>query len=184
MSNGAPRRVVLVTGLSGAGRSSILHVLEDLGYEAIDNPPLPLMEELVTRGDRPVAVGVDTRSRGFAPDAVLHTLARLRLNPALHPELVFAAADTSALLRRYTETRRRHPLAQGGRAIDGILADPRAARRDRAPFRARRQPAWNDRLAAVVRLFPRSTAGRRPDLRCTLPAEPALRPHLAAWNWS
>jgi UPF0042 nucleotide-binding protein len=120
---GAPRPVVLVTGLSGAGRSSILHVLEDLGYEAIDNPPLPLMEELVTRGDRPVAVGVDTRSRGFAPDAVLHVLGRLRINPALQPELVFAAADTSALLRRYTETRRRHPLAQGGRAIDGILAE-------------------------------------------------------------
>jgi UPF0042 nucleotide-binding protein len=120
---GGARRVVLVTGLSGAGRASILHVLEDLGYEAVDNPPLPLMEELVTRGERPVAVGIDTRSRGFEVDAVLHTLSRLRLNPALRPELVFAAAEEGVLIRRYTETRRRHPSAPGGRVIDGILAE-------------------------------------------------------------
>jgi UPF0042 nucleotide-binding protein len=115
--------VVLVTGLSGAGRASILHVLEDLGFEAVDNPPLPLMEELVTRGDRAVALGIDTRSRGFDVGAVLHTLARLRLNPALRPELVFATADDNVLLRRYTETRRRHPLAPTGRVIDGIEAE-------------------------------------------------------------
>src|SRR5271163_1313853 len=107
----APRRVVLVTGLSGAGRASILHVLEDLGYEAVDNAPLPMIEELVTRGERPAAVGVDTRSRGFDPATLLHTLGRLKLNPALRPELVFAWADDSVLIRRYTETRRRHPLA-------------------------------------------------------------------------
>jgi UPF0042 nucleotide-binding protein len=118
-----PRRVVLVTGLSGAGRSSILHVLEDLGYEAIDNPPLPLMEELVTRGDRPIAVGIDTRSRGFATASVLQTLIRLRQNPAVRTELVFAWAGESALLRRYTETRRRHPMAPSGRVKDGIAAE-------------------------------------------------------------
>jgi UPF0042 nucleotide-binding protein len=118
-----PRRVVLVTGLSGAGRSSILHVLEDLGYEAIDNPPLPLMEELVTRGDRPIAVGIDTRSRGFSPPAVLHLLGRLRQNEAVRPELVFAWAGLGALLRRYTETRRRHPMAPSGRVSEGIAAE-------------------------------------------------------------
>lgn len=118
-----PRRVVLVTGLSGAGRASILHVLEDIGYEAVDNPPLPLMEELVTRADRPVAVGIDTRSRGFDVQAALHVLARLRLNPALRPELVFASADDSVLLRRYTETRRRHPMAPSGRVMDGIAVE-------------------------------------------------------------
>jgi UPF0042 nucleotide-binding protein len=117
------RRVVLVTGLSGAGRASILHVLEDLGYEAVDNPPLPLMEELVTRGDRAMAVGIDTRSRGFDVAAVHHTLARLKLNPALRPELVFATADENVLIRRYTETRRRHPSALTGRVIDGIAAE-------------------------------------------------------------
>ena len=118
-----PRRVVLVTGLSGAGRSSILHMLEDLGYEAVDNPPLRLMEELVTRGDRPAAVGIDTRSRGFDIGLALTTLARLRLNPALRPELVFASADEGVLIRRYTETRRRHPMAPSGRVIDGIQAE-------------------------------------------------------------
>ncbi len=117
------RRVVLVTGLSGAGRSSILHMLEDLGYEAVDNPPIQLVEELVTRADRPAAVGMDTRSRGFDVPAVLNTLARLRLNPALRTELVFAAAEESVLLRRYTETRRRHPLAPNARVMDGIRAE-------------------------------------------------------------
>ena len=117
------RRVVVVTGLSGAGRSSILHMLEDLGYEAVDNPPLRLVEELVTRGDRPAAIGMDTRSRGFEAGALLHTLARLRLNPALRCELVFASAEESVLLRRYTETRRRHPLAPNARVIDGIKAE-------------------------------------------------------------
>ena len=118
-----PRRVVLVTGLSGAGRSSILRVLEDLGYEAVDNPPLTLTEELVSRGERRVAIGLDARSRGFDADAVLSTLERLRLNQALRPELVFAYADEDALLRRFTETRRRHPLAPGSRVVDGIAAE-------------------------------------------------------------
>jgi UPF0042 nucleotide-binding protein len=118
-----PRRVVLVTGLSGAGRSSMLHMLEDLGYEAVDNPPLRLMEEMVSRGDRPVAVGIDTRSRGFDVATVLAILARLRINPALRAELVFASAEESVLLRRYTETRRRHPLAPNARVVDGIKAE-------------------------------------------------------------
>ena len=115
--------MVLVTGLSGAGRSSILRVLEDLGYEAVDNPPLTLTEELVSRGERRVAIGLDARSRGFDPAAVLSTLERLRLNQSLRPELVFAYADEGALLRRFTETRRRHPLASDGRVIDGIAAE-------------------------------------------------------------
>lgn len=118
-----PRRVVLVTGLSGAGRSSILRVLEDLGYEAVDNPPLTLVEELVSRGERRVAIGLDARSRGFDATAVLSTLERLQLNHSLRPELVFAYANEEALLRRFTETRRRHPLAPGGRVVDGIAQE-------------------------------------------------------------
>jgi UPF0042 nucleotide-binding protein len=119
------RRVVLVTGLSGAGRSSILHILEDLGYEAVDNPPMKLIEELVTRGDKPAAVGIDTRSRGFDVGFVLTLLARLRLNPALLPELLYAAATEDVLIRRFTETRRRHPLAPQARVTDGIAAETR-----------------------------------------------------------
>jgi len=117
------RRIVLVTGLSGGGKASILRVLEDLGYEAVDNPPLHLMEDMVLRADRPIAIGVDVRSRGFDTQALLAVLSRLKLNPALRPELVFAWADESSLLRRFTETRRRHPLAADGRLADGVAAE-------------------------------------------------------------
>jgi UPF0042 nucleotide-binding protein len=117
--------VVLVSGLSGAGKASVLRALEDIGFEAVDNPPLEMIESLVNRTDTAggLAVGVDARSRGFDADAVLATLARLRLNPALRPELVFVWADEAALLRRFTETRRRHPLAPKGRVADGIAAE-------------------------------------------------------------
>jgi len=117
------RRVVLVTGLSGGGKASILRVLEDLGYEAVDNPPLHLMEDMVRRADRPMAIGVDVRSRGFDTHALLAVMSRLKSNPALRPELVFAWADEASLLRRYTETRRRHPLAATGRVADGVAAE-------------------------------------------------------------
>jgi UPF0042 nucleotide-binding protein len=113
----------VVTGLSGAGKASILRVLEDLGYEAVDNPPLRMMEDLMERGERPAAIGVDTRSRGFDPQAILAVIARLKRNPALRPELVFAYADEASLLRRYTETRRRHPLAPTSRVSDGVTAE-------------------------------------------------------------
>ena len=130
MSDAAPverQRVVLVTGLSGGGKASALHALEDLGYEAIDNPPLAFIEELVARAEpglgRRIAVGVDARSRGFKTDDVLSTLARLRANPALQAELLFVLADEAVLQRRYTETRRRHPLSPEGRVQDGIAAE-------------------------------------------------------------
>jgi UPF0042 nucleotide-binding protein len=115
-----PRRVVVVTGLSGGGKASILHALEDVGYDAIDNLPLGLVEDLASRADRDIAVGVDARTRGFSADLVLDTLANLRRNPALLPELVYVWADEATLLRRYTETRRRHPLAPRGRVTEGI----------------------------------------------------------------
>jgi RNase adapter protein RapZ len=114
------RRLVVVTGLSGGGKASVLHALEDVGYDAVDNPPLGLVADLASRADRDIAIGVDARSRGFDAELVLETLAKLRRNPALLPELVFVWADEATLLRRYTETRRRHPLAPRGRVIEGI----------------------------------------------------------------
>ena len=122
MSGGAIA-VVLVTGLSGAGKNSILRALEDLGFETIDNPPLASLEDLVTRSERNVAIGVDARSRGFAAEAVLASLQRLRQNPTLRPCLVFATAEDDLLLRRYSETRRRHPLAQDGTVAAGIAIE-------------------------------------------------------------
>lgn len=118
-----PRPVVLVSGLSGAGKASILRVLEDLGFETVDNPPLHTLEELVGDGDRPLAAGVDTRTRGFSPETVLLALERLRLRPDLAVTLVYATAEDATLLRRYTETRRRHPLAPNGRVQDGIARE-------------------------------------------------------------
>ena len=114
--SGAPRArpVVLVTGLSGAGKASILRTLEELGFETVDNPPLPILEELVGDGDTPLAIGVDARTRGFDAAEVLHAITRLRLRPDVDVSLVFATAETPVLLRRYSETRRRHPLAPGG----------------------------------------------------------------------
>lgn len=119
-----PRRVVLVSGLSGAGKSSILHALEDLGFEAVDNPPLAMVAELVARGERHLAIGIDARTSGFRAETVVETLEQLARNPDLRPELVFAVADENVLLRRYTETRRRHPLAPEGCGVsDGIAAE-------------------------------------------------------------
>jgi len=115
--------VVLVTGLSGAGKSSILRALEDLGFETMDNPPLNALESLIECGERNIAIGVDARSRGFDAGLVLETLDRLRQNSALRPELVYAIAEDDFLVRRYTESRRRHPLASGDKLADGIALE-------------------------------------------------------------
>lgn len=115
--------VVLVSGLSGAGKASILRALEDIGFNAVDNPPLDLIETLATRLTGKLAIGVDCRSRGFDAVAVLDVLARLRANSALAPELLYATAGDAVLQRRFTETRRRHPLAPQGRVSDGVAAE-------------------------------------------------------------
>ncbi|MCZ8150063.1 MAG: RNase adaptor protein RapZ, partial [Roseomonas sp.] len=96
----AARPVVLVTGLSGAGKASILRTLEDLGFETVDNPPLPILEELVGDGSGPIAIGVDARSRGFDAAAVRHAIDRLRLRTDIQVTLVFATAEDAVLLRR------------------------------------------------------------------------------------
>ncbi len=120
----APRlRVVLVTGLSGGGKLSVLGALEDLGFETVDNPPLEMLADMVEHGERELAVGVDARTRGFDATRVLETLATLRADPRLRPELVFVTADEATLLRRYTESRRPHPLAPHDRVAVGIAQE-------------------------------------------------------------
>jgi RNase adapter protein RapZ len=127
-----PLRLVVVTGLSGAGKQSILRVLEDLGYETVDNPPISLLEDLATHAAGNMAIGIDARTRGFDDAFVLEALERLHNQPGLHPELVYAWADRQTLLRRYTESRRRHPLAPMGRVSDGIELEERITARARA----------------------------------------------------
>jgi UPF0042 nucleotide-binding protein len=130
----ARRSLVLVTGLSGAGRSTALRALEDLGYEAVDNLPLALLA--APEGlDRPLAIGIDSRTRGFSVEAVMDRVKRLGREPGLDVKLVFLTCADETLQRRFTETRRRHPLAQDRPVADGIrqehlLLDPLRARAD------------------------------------------------------
>lgn len=121
------RRVVLVTGLSGAGHSTALKILEDMGYEAIDNLPLNHLGAVLAEGDsdRPVAVGVDIRTRRFAAERMIEHLDCLRARPQLDVTLVFLDCESEVLERRFTETRRRHPLAPDRRVADGIAAERR-----------------------------------------------------------
>ena len=123
MTEPARRRVVVVTGLSGAGKLSVLGTLEDLGFDTVDNPPLEMLAEMVGRSERPLAIGVDARTRGFDAARVLETLTNLRASPHLRPELIYVTADETTLLRRYTESRRRHPLAPTARVSDGIAQE-------------------------------------------------------------
>ncbi len=121
--------VVLVTGLSGAGRTTTLKVLEDEGFEAVDNLPLSLLPMLLAAGpgstagaSRAVrlAVGVDLRTRGFDRRILLDQLAALRARPDLDFRVVYLDCDDAVLIRRFTETRRRHPLATDRPVADGI----------------------------------------------------------------
>ena len=101
-----PREVVLVTGLSGAGKASILRILEDLGFETVDNPPLSVLEALVDgaeqEGGAPsLAAGVDARTRDFEAEAVLRLMGRLRQRPAFQglqqaPDLGLVGRDRGA----------------------------------------------------------------------------------------
>ena len=125
-------RVVLVTGMSGAGRTSALRALEDAGYEAVDNLPLSLLPSLIRSDDaqaHALAIGVDTRTRGFASGALLAAVDAVRAEGGADLCLLFVDCDDEALRRRFTETRRRHPLATDRPLADGIGAE-RAMLRD------------------------------------------------------
>ena len=114
--------VLLVTGVSGAGKSSALKALEDLGYEAVDNLPVSLIGRLVTPGDfpRPIAVGVDIRTRDFDAQGFLAEFDRLTVRAGVAVKLLFMDCDDEVLVRRYEETRRRHPLADDRPVSDGL----------------------------------------------------------------
>ncbi|MEP5729092.1 MAG: RNase adapter RapZ [Sulfitobacter sp.] len=116
------RKIVFVTGPSGAGRSTALNVLEDAGYEAIDNVPFRLLPALLDDpGDnRSIALGIDTRTQGFSAEAMIDQLRQITKQEGLNVELLFLDCAAEVLLRRFSETRRRHPMAQGGPPILAI----------------------------------------------------------------
>jgi UPF0042 nucleotide-binding protein len=119
---GPRESAVLVTGMSGAGRSVALKFFEDLGYEAVDNLPLAMLG-MLTRGvdtSRPVALGVDTRTRGFSADMLLKLVRAIKTRMEERAALLFLDCDDDVLIRRFKETRRRHPLALDRPVSDGI----------------------------------------------------------------
>lgn len=120
-------RLLLITGLSGAGKTSTLKAVEDLGYETIDNLPVRLLSpmlDVVSPGEA-IAVGVDMRTRGFAVDPMRDELARILAHPDMSVALVFLDCDDEVLRKRFTETRRRHPLAADRPVVDGIRHERR-----------------------------------------------------------
>ena len=136
MGTGGPTtvsRLLLVTGMSGAGKSTVLDALEDLGWDCVDNLPPALLRDFV-HGEReapqpmPIAVGMDVRSRGFDPRSLPDLL---RSVEGVTPEILYLDCAGSELIRRYDETRRRHPLAPDRPAEDGIARERAAT----APLR-------------------------------------------------
>ena len=117
-----PQRLVLVTGPSGAGRSTAIKALEDLGCEVIDNLPLSLVPRLLDGGDlgRPVALGIDVRNRDFSATALIELIDTLTRAPEVMLEVIYLDCSPEVLIRRFSETRRRHPLSQVDQPQTGI----------------------------------------------------------------
>jgi RNase adapter protein RapZ len=125
-----PKRILLITGMSGAGRTTALKTLEDLGWETADNLPLVLVDRLLERplpdgasdDTRPFAVGIDSRTRGFDAAAIVRRVHTLQ-ESGRPIEIVFFDCNGAELVKRFSATRRRHPLALDRQAEDGIARE-------------------------------------------------------------
>ncbi|MBK8174182.1 MAG: RNase adapter RapZ [Rhodospirillales bacterium] len=121
------QNVLLITGMSGAGKTTALKVLEDIGFECIDHLPLRLLPRLLRaeageppQARRNLAIGVDVRTRDFGVDACIAAIERMRSEEGVSIQLVFLYCDDEELRQRYTATRHRHPLADPLPLIEGI----------------------------------------------------------------
>jgi UPF0042 nucleotide-binding protein len=134
-SGAIPPRLVIVTGLSGAGRSTALKALEDMGYDTADNLPSSLLPALLNAkpSARPLAIGISVLDRDLGNGAAIAALDRLDPGNHRRPSMVFLDCDDDRLIQRYTETRHRHPAAGDRPLSDGIGLERRLA----APLRAR-----------------------------------------------
>lgn len=134
-----PQKILLITGVSGAGKTTALKTLEDLGWETVDNFPIKLAGQLLkipasgaeNGPNTPLALGFDSRTRGFDSEALILQIRKLQAQPDLEVMTLFLDCAGAEIERRYAETRRRHPMAQDRPAMDGIAID----RAIMAPFR-------------------------------------------------
>jgi len=111
-------QLVIVTGLSGAGKSAALHSFEDIGYQAVDNLPLAMLDALLDQAalkeePAPIAVGIDSRTMHFSPELFAETMRRVRTRPEIQLHVLFMDASDDVLMKRFSETRRPHPLGEG-----------------------------------------------------------------------
>ncbi|MBC7477616.1 MAG: RNase adapter RapZ [Pseudorhodobacter sp.] len=115
-------RLILITGPSGAGRSTALHALEDLGFEGIDNLPFSLIPRLIDGPalGRPIALGVDVRNREFNATAVIELIDTLTRDPRVALDVLYLDCAPAVLISRYSQTRRRHPLTEAATPAGGI----------------------------------------------------------------
>lgn len=118
-------KFVILTGMSGAGKSTAIKMMEDIGYYCVDNLPIALFEKFVELSSlqenaelQKVAVGIDIRN-GQALEEIRDVLARIK-KKKVHYEILFLDAEDSVLVKRYKETRRNHPLSGGDRVDKGI----------------------------------------------------------------
>ncbi len=124
----AVRRIVFISGLSGAGMSSALKNMEDFGFEVFDNFPLGFIDALIDDTDAghksvPIAIGLDTRTRGFSPQDLVKKIDALAARDDLDVMLCFLSCDDETIYKRYSETRRPHPLAKDSPIADGIALE-------------------------------------------------------------
>jgi UPF0042 nucleotide-binding protein len=131
MAAPSPSTVLLVTGLSGAGKSTVLKTLEDLGWETVDNMPLALLDRLLAAplpesapdDSQPLAIGIGVRTRDFDPARIVRAVQRLNEEQGRDVALLYLDCAGAELERRYSETRRRHPLALDRPASDGVARE-------------------------------------------------------------
>ncbi len=120
--NDGKQEIVIVTGPAGAGRTTAIKAIEDFGVEVIDNLPLNLINRILygPPTGATLAIGVDSRTRGFSSEALLEIIESIESNPHYSPTLLYLDCSTETLLRRFSETRRRHPASPQGTPAKGI----------------------------------------------------------------
>jgi UPF0042 nucleotide-binding protein len=164
-ANSKTKNLVLITGPSGAGRTTAIRALEDMGYEAIDNLPLSLLPRLLDgpAPTKPLALGVDTRNRDFSTNALIEVIDQMGGMAETPMQVLYLDSRPEVLLRRFSETRRRHPLAPAESAEIGIarefdLLGPIKARADMLIDTSEMSP--HDLRAELDRWFVPRGAGR------------------------